>query len=72
MTTRVGVLGFHAQALTTEITVDFGELEDARWVERGWLLSHTDDDTFRLPRRDSIARRLVEDWLHGYIGAISD
>jgi NAD+ diphosphatase len=66
------MLGFHAEALTTAITVDFGELEDARWVERGWLLSHTDDDTFRLPRRDSIARRLVEDWLHGYIGAISD
>ncbi len=58
------MLGFHAQALTTEITVDFGELEDARWVERGWLLSHTDDDGFRMPRRDSIARRLIEDWLY--------
>ncbi len=61
------MLGFHAHALTTEITVDFSELEDVRWVERGWLLAHTDDDTFRLPRRDSIARRLVEDWLHGEI-----
>ncbi|MGH7046375.1 MAG: NAD(+) diphosphatase [Stellaceae bacterium] len=59
------MLGFHAEALTTEITVDLGELEDARWVERGWLLAHQDDDSFRLPRRDSIARRLVEDWLHG-------
>jgi len=59
------MLGFHAQALTTEITVDLGELEDARWVERGWLLAHQDDDNFRLPRRDSIARRLVEDWLYG-------
>ncbi len=58
------MLGFHAHALTTEITVDLGELEDARWVERGWLLAHQDDDSFRLPRRDSIARRLVEDWLH--------
>jgi NAD+ diphosphatase len=65
------MLGFHAEALTTAITVDFGELEDARWVERGWLLSHADDDTFRLPRRDSIARRLVEDWLHGHIGPIN-
>ncbi|MBV8738721.1 MAG: NAD(+) diphosphatase [Alphaproteobacteria bacterium] len=65
------MLGFHAEALTTAITVDFGELEDARWVERGWLLSHADDDTFRLPRRDSIARRLVEDWLHGHISGIS-
>ena len=34
------MLGFHAEALTTEITVDYGELEDARWVERGWLLAH--------------------------------
>ncbi len=61
------MLGFHAHALTTEITIDYGELEDARWVERGWLLSHADDDTFRLPRPDSIARRLVDDWLHGEI-----
>jgi NAD+ diphosphatase len=59
------MLGFHAEALTTEITVDYGELEDARWCERDWLLSHADDDTFRMPRLDSIARRLIEDWLHG-------
>jgi NAD+ diphosphatase len=61
------MLGFHAAALTTEITVDYGELEDARWFERDWLLSHIDDDSFRMPRLDSIARRLIEDWLHGNI-----
>ncbi|MFZ3237523.1 MAG: NAD(+) diphosphatase [Stellaceae bacterium] len=61
------MLGFHAQALTTGITVDLGELEDARWVERGWLLSHADDDSFRMPRLDSIARRLIEDWLYGRV-----
>jgi NAD+ diphosphatase len=61
------MLGFHAAALTTEITIDYGELEDACWLERGWLLSHADDDTFRMPRLDSIARRLIEDWLHGRI-----
>jgi len=59
------MLGFHAEARTTEITVDLGELEDARWFTRDWLTSHTDDDNFRLPRLDSIARRLIEDWLHG-------
>jgi NAD+ diphosphatase len=59
------MLGFHAEALTTEITVDYGELEDARWCDRDWLLSHKDDDSFRMPRLDSIARRLIEDWLHG-------
>jgi NAD+ diphosphatase len=57
------MLGFVAEARTTEITVDLEELEDARWFDRAFLLSHADDDEFRLPRRDSIARRLIEDWL---------
>jgi NAD+ diphosphatase len=57
------MLGFYAEAASTAITVDYGELEDARWFERDWLLSHADDDNFRMPRRDSIARRLIEDWL---------
>jgi NAD+ diphosphatase len=61
------MLGFYAEALSREITIDFGELEDARWVARGWLLAHQDDDDFRMPRRDSIARRLIEDWLSGEI-----
>ena len=59
------MLGFYAEAPSSAITVDYGELEDARWFERDWLLSHHDDDNFRLPRRDSIARRLIEDWLAG-------
>jgi len=57
------MLGFYAEAETTDIAVDYNELADARWFERDWLASHADDDTFRLPRRDSIARRLIEDWL---------
>jgi len=57
------MLGFHARARSTEIRVDPSELEDARWFDRGYLLSHPDGDDFRLPRRDSIARRLIEDWL---------
>jgi len=57
------MLGFHAEAKTSDITVDKTELDDARWYERAWLLAHQDDERFRLPRRDSIARRLLEDWL---------
>jgi NAD+ diphosphatase len=34
-------------------------------VTRDWIASHTDDDSFRLPRLDSIACRLIEDWLRG-------
>jgi NAD+ diphosphatase len=61
------MLGFHAEAVSEAITVDYGELEDAKWFERDWLLAHADDNSFRLPRLDSIARRLVEDWLHGRV-----
>ena len=62
------MLGFYAEATSSEISVDYGELEDARWFERNWLQSHEDDETFRLPRLDSIARRLIEDWLAGRAG----
>ena len=57
------MLGFYAEAASTEIAVDYSELADARWFERDWLRTHQDGDDFRLPRRDSIARRLIEDWL---------
>jgi NAD+ diphosphatase len=57
------MLGFHARARSTEISIDPTELEDARWFERRFLLTHQDGEDFRMPRRDSIARRLVEDWL---------
>jgi NAD+ diphosphatase len=62
------MLGFHAEATTSDIAVDYSELEDAKWFERDWLLAHTNDNTFRLPRLDSIARQLVEDWLHRRAG----
>jgi NAD+ diphosphatase len=62
------MLGFYAEAVSTEISLEDGELEDARWFERGWLQSHKDDDSFRLPRPDSIARRLIGDWLAGRAG----
>jgi NAD+ diphosphatase len=57
------MIGFHAQAETTRIDVDRSELEDARWFERKQVLESPEDETFRLPRRDSIARRLIENWL---------
>jgi NAD+ diphosphatase len=59
------MLGFHARAVTADIVIDPGEIEQADWFERGWILAHEEDNEFRLPRRDSIARRLIEDWLHG-------
>ena len=59
------MLGFHAEALTSEITVDYGELEDARGSSAigSWRTSTTTRSAYR--GGISIARRLVEDWLHG-------
>ncbi len=64
------MLGFHADAESTEIDFDREELVDCRWFERAWLrekLAKPDDDLFRLPRAISIARRLVDDWLAGQV-----
>ncbi|MBM5812085.1 MAG: NAD(+) diphosphatase [Gammaproteobacteria bacterium] len=52
------MLGFHAEAATTAITLGDGELEDARWFTRAELASGTP----RLPLGGSIAWRLIQDW----------
>ncbi|WP_426954092.1 NAD(+) diphosphatase [Muricoccus radiodurans] len=56
------MLGFHAEATSTTITVDESELRDARWFTRDEIRNHAAGG-FSLPRVDSIARRLIEDWL---------
>ncbi len=56
------MLGFYAEALTERITIDPTELTDARWFTREEIADPEGHD-FRLPRADSIARRLIEDWM---------
>ena len=56
------MLGFHAEGLTEDIRIDPEELRDARWFSRADLRNH-EARGFSLPRVDSIARRLIEDWL---------
>jgi NAD+ diphosphatase len=56
------MLGFYAEALTEEITIDPDELKDARWFSRDDIRNRSQLG-FDLPRVDSIARRLIEDWL---------
>ena len=56
------MIGFHAEGLSEEITIDPDELKDARWFTRDELRRHQELG-FSLPRADSIARRLIEDWL---------
>ena len=59
------MLGFTARATDTALNVNREELEDAAWYTRDDLLNSPEDDGFRLPRKDSISRRLFEDWMNG-------
>jgi NAD+ diphosphatase len=61
------MVGFMAQALTKDISVDEVELEYARWYRRTDLIGRPDTDEFRMPGDYSISRRLIEDWLVGRI-----
>ncbi len=54
------MLGFHAEAETSGIVLNDRELEDARWFTREQLRSGWP----KLPFRISIARRLVDYWIH--------
>ncbi|MEQ8355750.1 MAG: NAD(+) diphosphatase [Kiloniellaceae bacterium] len=57
------MLGFHARAEAAPLNLGPDELESAGWYSRAGLMNSPEDETFKLPRRDSIARRLIEDWL---------
>jgi len=61
------MLGFTAEALSEDILLNDGELEDAQWFTRKQLRSGFP----KLPYRLSIARRLVDDWLEAEAEEIS-
>lgn len=52
------MLGFHAKATDTTITLQDDELEDARWFSRRDIL----EGLVKLPPRVSISFRLIEEW----------
>ncbi len=56
------MLGFYADAQTETIAMNPDELQDARWFTRAELAEGA-AGIARRPRSDSIARRLIEDWL---------
>ena len=66
------MLGFRAQALTRDIVIDGIEIEEAYWFEAGQLAEFGEwgdaGENFCLPRRDSIARYLVNSWMNEVLG----
>jgi NAD+ diphosphatase len=56
------MLGFYGEGLTEAITIDPEEMIDVRWFSRDEIRD-CEAHGFALPRADSIARRLIEDWM---------
>ena len=63
------MLGFFAEAINDQMTIDYDEIEDAQWFSINELksLQHPSiKGGFKLPRVDSIARRLVDSWINSF------
>jgi NAD+ diphosphatase len=61
------MLGFAAEARDAELHINHNEIDQARWMTRAELLNSPEDETFRMPRRDSISRQLIADWLENTV-----
>lgn len=63
------MVGFFARAQNRDLVMDESELETLGWFDRATIAAAPSemrtDMPFSLPRRLSIARRLIEDWLTG-------
>lgn len=59
------MVGFFADALTTEIVVDGEEISDARWFTREQMRGEAEAGTLLLPGTLSISRTLIEAWYGG-------
>ena len=57
------MLGFTAEASTKTIKLNDAELQDAQWFTRSEMLNFKMQEKF-LPRRVSVSRRLIDDWLY--------
>lgn len=57
------MVGFHADYVSGEVTFADGELKDGRFFSRDSLPMH-DDGSLAIPGPESMARRLIDDWMN--------
>jgi len=57
------MVGFVAEALDDKLHLNREEIDSAAWFTREQLINSPEDDTFKLSRKDSISRALVNDWI---------
>ena len=61
------MLGFYARAETTKIILDPAEIAEAGWYSRDQIRNSPENEHFCLPSSDSIARRLIDEWVQGLV-----
>ena len=61
------MIGCHADAATTEIAMDEGEMTDVRWFERAEVLLALEgkNENLTVPAPIAIAHHLIKDWANG-------
>jgi NAD+ diphosphatase len=57
------MVGFVATALDDRLNLNREEIDSAAWFTREQLINSPEDETFKLSRKDSISRALVNDWI---------
>ena len=57
------MLGYRAESKNKKLNINFDELEKADLYSKEFLRSSPENNSFRMPGRISIARRLIEEWL---------
>lgn len=67
------MVGYHAEAATTNINLNDNELEHAHWLSRADIVAKMKDGSLLLPPAISISHRLIETWFdEGDEGKLSD
>ncbi|MEM9781792.1 MAG: NAD(+) diphosphatase [Pseudomonadota bacterium] len=66
------MMGFVAEALDTRLSVNETELESARWLSRAEMAEALAERHAEVapPRKDAIARAMVEAWVHGQVEGV--
>ena len=57
------MVGFIAQAESDAFHLNREEIDSAAWFTRDQLINSPEDETFKLSRKDSISRALINDWI---------
>ena len=64
------MIGSHAEAATTDISIDYGEMADVRWFDRDAVerALRKESEVLTIPEPLAIAHHLIRAWVQGEVG----